>query len=31
LLARYPEAIPPANFLDEIPPGTKLWPRRDKA
>jgi 4-hydroxy-tetrahydrodipicolinate synthase len=31
LLARYPEAIPPADFLDTIPPGTKLWPRREKA
>lgn len=31
LMARYPEAIPPANFLDTIPPGTKMWPRREKA
>jgi len=31
ILARYPEAVPPANFLDTIPPGTKLWPRREKA
>ena len=31
LLARYPEAIPPANFLDSIPPGSRLWPRPKKA
>ncbi len=31
LLAHYPEAMPPANFLDSIPPGTKLWPRKQPA
>ena len=31
IIARYPEAMPPANFLDAIPPGTKMWPRRGNA
>lgn len=31
IMARYPEAMPPANFLDAIPPGTRMWPRREKA